>query len=90
MMTQMMTADGFDEAIIGSITSYGSGETILYSTQKILDIIVDRDEMTEEEALDFFHYNILGSYNGDGMPSFLNDHVESLEFDDYGSENLIN
>lgn len=83
-MSQMMTADGFDEAIIGSITSYNSGETILYSTQKILDIMVDRDEMTEEEALDFFHYNILGSYNGDGMPSFLNDHVEPLEFDDSG------
>ena len=46
--------------------------------------MVDRDEMTEEEALDFFHYNILGSYNGDGMPSFLNDHVEPLEFDDSG------
>ena len=79
-----MTADGFDEAIIGSITSYGRGETVLYSTQKILEIMMERDGMTEEDAIDFFHFNVIGSYNGDGMPAFLNDHVEPLEFDDNG------
>jgi|TARA_R110002167_G_scaffold87710_2_gene236812 hypothetical protein len=80
----MMTADGFDEAIVGSITSYGRGETVLYSTQKILEIMMERDGMTEEDAIDFFHFNVIGSYNGDGMPAFLNDHVEPLEFDDNG------
>ena len=80
----MMTADGFDEAIIGSITSYGRGETVLYSTQKILEVMMERDGMTEEDAIEFFNYNIIGSYNGNGMPAFLNDHVEPLEFDDNG------
>jgi hypothetical protein len=80
----MMTADGFDEAIIGSITSYGRGETVLYSTQKILEVMMERDGMTAEDAMEFFNYNILGSYNGNGMPAFLNDHVEPLEFDDNG------
>ena len=79
-----MTADGFDEAIIGSITSYGRGETVLYSTQKIIEVMMERDGMTAEDAMEFFNYNILGSYNGDGMPAFLNDHVEPLEFDDNG------
>ena len=80
----MMTADGFDEAIIGSITSYGRGETVLYSTQKIIEVMMERDGMTAEDAMEFFNYNILGSYNGNGMPAFLNDHVEPLEFDDNG------
>ena len=80
----MMTADGFDEAVVGTITSYGRGESILYSTEKILGIMMERDGMSADEALEFFHYNILGSYNGEGMPSFLNDHVEPLEFDDSG------
>jgi len=80
----MMTADGFDEAIIGSITSYGRGETVLYSTQKIIEVMMGRDGMSPDEALEYFHVNILGSYNGDGMPAFLNDHVEPLEFDDSG------
>jgi len=80
----MRTADGFDEAIIGSITSYGRGETVLYSTQKIIEVMMERDGMTAEDAMEFFNFNILGSYNGDGMPAFLNDHVEPLEFDDNG------
>ena len=80
----MRTADGFDEAIIGSITSYGRGETVLYSTQKIIEVMMERDGMTEEDAIEFFNYNIIGSYNGNGMPAFLNDHVEPLEFDDNG------
>ena len=79
----MLKVDGFDEAILGSITSFGRGETILYSTQKILGSMIKRDGMSEEEAIEFFDFNILRSYNGEGMPSFLNDHVEPLEFDDY-------
>ena len=79
-----MTADGFDEAVVGTITSYGRGESILYSTEKIIGIMMKRDGMSANEALEFFHYNILGSYNGEGMPAFLNDHVEPLEFDDSG------
>ena len=79
-----MTADGFDEAIVGSITSYGRGETVLYSTQKIIEVMMERDGMTAEDAMEFFNFNILGSYNGNGMPAFLNDHVEPLEFDDNG------
>jgi len=27
--------------------------------------------MTEEEAMEFFSFNIAGSYNGPGMPIFL-------------------
>ena len=45
---------------------------------------MERDGMTAEDAMEFFNYNILGSYNGNGMPAFLNDHVEPLEFDDNG------
>ena len=69
----MLTTDGFDEAIIGSIISFGRKEIVLYSTQKILDIMIERDDMTQEEALEFFDFNIIGSYNGEGMPAFLND-----------------
>jgi len=83
-MMNMMTADGFDEAVVGTITSYGRGESVLYSTEKIIGIMMERDGMSADEALEFFHVNILGSYNGEGMPSFLNDHVEPLEFDDSG------
>lgn len=30
--------------------------------------------MTEEEAIEYFEYNILGSYMGENTPVFLEDH----------------
>ena len=77
----MLTADGFDKAIIGGVVSYQRKETVLYSVSKMLEIMMERDGMTEDEALEYFHTNILNSYNGEGMPSYLNDH-EPMEFDD--------
>ena len=69
----MLTADGLDEAVIGEVSSYGRDETILYSVQKIIDILIERDGMTPDEALEFYDFNIAGSYLGEGMPTFLND-----------------
>ena len=69
----MLTADGLDEAIIGEVSSFGRDETILYSVQKIIDILIKRDGMTPDEALEFYDFNIAGSYLGEGMPTFLND-----------------
>ena len=78
----MQTADGLDRAIMGTVVSFGRRETVLYSVSQILDILMERDGMTPDEALEFFHHNILGSYTGEGMPAYLNDHEEPLEFDD--------
>ena len=78
----MQTADGFDRAIMGTVSSFGRRETVLYSVSQIIDILMERDNMTPDAALEFFEHNILGSYNGEGMPSYLYDHEEPLEFDD--------
>jgi len=52
--------DGFNEAIIGLVEEFGNGPRILYSRDKIIQIMQNRDGMTEEEALEFYDYNILG------------------------------
>ena len=78
----MQTADGLDRAIMGTVVSFGRKETVLYSVSQIIDILMERDNMTPDEALEFFENNLLGSYNGEGMPEYLNDHAEPLEFDD--------
>ena len=67
----LITADGLDKAIIGTVVAFGRSETVLYSIKKILEIMMERDGMTEEEAMEFFSFNIAGSYNGPGMPIFL-------------------
>lgn len=63
--------DGLDEAIVGITEEFGNGRRILYSKDKILDILMKRDSMTHSEAEEFYDYNILGLYAGEQNPVFL-------------------
>ena len=63
--------DGLDEAIIGIVEEFGNGPRILYSKNKILDILCERDLMTMGEAEEFYGYNIIGLYAGEQNPVFL-------------------
>lgn len=60
--------DGYDEAIIGVTLDK---TRLIYSSDTIVQMLV-RDGMTEEEALEFFEYNIYGSKIKNG-PLFLMD-----------------
>lgn len=61
--------DGFDDAIIGITEEFGRGPRILYSKDKILKIL--SEDMEFIEALEYFEFNILGAYFGEGTPIFL-------------------
>jgi hypothetical protein len=63
--------DGLDSAIIGVIEEFGRDNRILYSKNKILEILSQRDGMTWSEAEEFYDYNILGLYAGEQNPVFL-------------------
>jgi len=64
-----MTADGFDDAIIGTVERYGDSETIiLYDKDKVLEILMA--DMSEEDAAEHFYFNIIGAYVGEGTPAF--------------------
>lgn len=63
--------DGLDYAIIGITQEFGNGPRILYSKNKILQILQERDGMTHTEAEEFYDYNILGLYAGEQNPIFL-------------------
>jgi hypothetical protein len=62
---------GLESAIIGVTEEFGNGPRVLYSKDKILEILMDRDSMTFEESLEFYYYNILGLYAGEQNPIFL-------------------
>ena len=68
---QRLKVDGHDDAVIGMGNSFGRGSVLIYSVDKIIEKLVKRDGMTDEEAMEFFSFNIAGSYNGPGMPIFL-------------------
>jgi hypothetical protein len=62
--------DGLDDAIVGIVEDF-HGPRILYSQQKILTILQERDLMTQSEAEEFYDYNIKGFYVGEQNPVFL-------------------
>jgi hypothetical protein len=63
--------DGLDEAILGIVEEFGNSPRILYSKNKILNILSEKDGMTWSEAEEFYDYNILGLYAGEQNPVFL-------------------
>lgn len=63
--------DGLEEAIIGIAEEFGNGSRIVYSKEKIINILCNRDLMTVSEAEEFYDYNILGLYAGEQNPIFL-------------------
>lgn len=62
---------GLDNAIIGIVEEFGNGPRILYSKSKIIEILMERDEMDEFDAIEFYNFNILGLYAGEQNPVFL-------------------
>jgi hypothetical protein len=71
--------DGLESAIIGIVQEFGNGNRILYSKQRILDILQERDLMTMGEAEEFYDYNILGLYAGEQNAVFLDLGLESIK-----------
>lgn len=67
---QTMLATGFEKAIIGLDTCQEVFR-VVYDIDAIISILMERDEMTEEDALEHFSYNIQGSYVGAGTPIYI-------------------
>jgi len=44
---------------------------VVYTTEKILSILMDRDDMTYDEAAEFFDFNVAGAYMGVYTPLYL-------------------
>ena len=63
-----LRAVGFDEAIIGVEEST---MRLIYSISKCIEIL--RREMNEEDALEYFYYNVSGSYMGEKTPIWCDD-----------------
>jgi Ni,Fe-hydrogenase III large subunit len=57
-----------DEAIIGIAEEF-TGNRIVYSKNKVLEIL--QRDMSEEEAVEYYYYNILGLYASEQNPVFF-------------------
>ena len=73
---ECLVADGFDEAVIGVV--YGVEPKAVYSVQKIIDILIEEDEMDIADAIEHVEYNIAGSYMGEKTPIYVYDIQEDV------------
>jgi hypothetical protein len=64
-------ADGFDDAIIGIVRRCGQPSIVGYDCDACVQILMDRDGMTHDEAVEFFEFNVLGAWAGDGTPAWI-------------------
>lgn len=66
----LLLADGFDEALVGFAEV--NGETVVvYDYYKIVDILIERDEMDPEDAKEYADFNVKGAYVGPKTPIFM-------------------
>jgi len=68
---EILTADGFDYALIGVCERAGQPTIAMYDKDKCLLILQERDGMTEEEAEEYFYFNVVGAWVGDYTPCFV-------------------
>jgi len=65
--------DGFEEAFIGQARRCGQSALAAFSVKKCLQILMDRDGMTYEEADEFFSFNVADAWMGAGTPIWIYD-----------------
>jgi len=70
----VLLADGFEDAFIGFAHPWQNQHvpTAIYDRKKCIKILMDRDKMTQEEAEDYFEFNVSGAYVGESTPIFVN------------------
>lgn len=66
----ILMCDNLHDAFIGLIQTENHVIRAVYDADKVISVLV-RDGMTYEEALEFYEFNILGSYVGPATPLFL-------------------
>lgn len=66
----LLEPDYFDKAIVGVISGMNIN-TVCYDKAKVIEILMTEDGMTEEEAFEYFEFNIMGSWVGEHTPVYL-------------------
>jgi hypothetical protein len=62
---ETLKADGFDDCIVG----IDSKQRMVYDEEKIIKKLMD--DMTHEEAVEFYYFNIEGSHVGEHTPLYM-------------------
>jgi len=83
----MRLAHGFDKAFVGTtISAFGRKQVALYDYDKCILILMEKNKWSEEDAIEYFDFNVIGAWVGETTPIFINQHtIENIE--DYRENN---
>jgi hypothetical protein len=72
MTRGLMKADGFDDAIIGVTYCEGIAK-IVYSKSKMIDILVQDQNLQVIDAIDYLEFNTWNAYIGEETPIYIDE-----------------
>ena len=59
------------DASIGLSWQFSTGPLATYDRDKVIQIFIDRDEMTYDDAVEYFEVNTMGLWVGERTPVFV-------------------
>lgn len=79
---EALLADGFDHCILGVAEGFSFSEpVVIYDKELILNTL--GEAMSSDEAVEYYHFNILGSYVGEKTPIYMTT-IRDLADDGHG------
>ena len=85
----MLSADGFEKAIIG-VQVNAEKPVIVYDFEKCVKIIMEWDGVEDSlDAIDYVEFNVMGGNFGDRTPVFIRKHKNIAEIEDWDYEEDI-
>ena len=64
----LLFLDGFDDCILGICNAASGNPLVVYDEELILRALQKRNEMKEEEAVKYYHFNLEGAFLGPRTP----------------------
>jgi hypothetical protein len=64
----VLLCDGFDEAFIGLSQRINEPLLAVYSYEKMIQVLMKRDGMGHDDAVDYLDFNVLGAWVGEQTP----------------------
>ena len=66
---EIIIYDEYEDAIIGLADRFGMDTSVAYDYDKVIKILME--DMSYEEAVEYFDFNVIGGWVGDSTPVFI-------------------
>jgi hypothetical protein len=78
-----LLADGFDAALIGTVRQF-TKTLALYDYDKCVEVLMHRDGLLYDEAVEHMEFNVVGAWMGEHTPVFSKTagYIDSLIYDE--------